>query len=44
MLKQERAEKPGTSRNVMPVKTGIQKFSLDSPFRGNDACEADFGE
>jgi hypothetical protein len=46
MLKQERADIPGASYgvfggNVIPVKTGIRDFSLDSRFCGNDAIEAD---
>jgi hypothetical protein len=30
-------------KNVMPVKTGIQKIFLDSRLRGNDGVEASFG-
>ena len=33
-----------SKKNVMPVKTGIQKFIMDSLFRGNDKFEASFGE
>jgi hypothetical protein len=33
-----------SKKDVMPVKTGIQKSILDSLFRGNDKLEASFGE
>ena len=46
-LRQNRKNRPAacrgvTSKNVMPVKTGIQKFFPDSRLRGNDQIEACF--